>query len=243
MLPACPRLVSGPEPMVATNNARVLLIDAEPQVTQMLRLVLQDEGYEVETADSGEPTLACVTTWRPELIVADLHRPTVNGVALCRRVRALSTAPIIVLSVQTEEATVVDALDAGADDYVIKPFGLEELLARVRAMLRRSGGEPPSFDVADFRVDTRTRRIYVCGSEVRLTPKEFELFVYFAQHPHCVLTHRDLLAAIWGEENLEQREYLRVFIGQLRKKLEPDASNPKYLITEPWIGYKFNPGG
>jgi two-component system KDP operon response regulator KdpE len=172
--------------------------------------------------------------------------PRMNGVELCRRIRAVSAVPIIVLSVKGEERTKVEALDSGADDYVTKPFGTDELLARVRAALRRSAAipaDPSSFDAGDFRVDLDARRVHIRGNEVRLTPKEFDLFVYLARHPNRVLTHRTLLEAVWGEASQEQPEYLRVFMGQLRKKLEADPSNPKYLVTEPWVGYRFNPAG
>ena len=154
--------------------------------------------------------------------------------------------PIIVLSVKGEERSKVEALDSGADDYVTKPFGIDELLARVRAALRRGSGSAadlPSFEAGDFRIDLEGRRVHVGGSEVRLTPKEFDLFVYMARHPNRVITHRTLLEAVWGEASQEQPEYLRVFMGQLRKKLEPDPSNPRYLVTEPWVGYRFNPNG
>ena len=171
--------------------------------------------------------------------------PRMDGVELCRRIRAVSNVPIIVLSVKGEERTKVEALDSGADDYVTKPFGIDELLARVRATIRRSNGEAEaaSLDAGDFRVDLDARRVHVRGSEVRLTPKEFELFLYMARHPSRVLTHRTLLEAVWGEASQEQPEYLRVFMGQLRKKLEPDPSTPRYLVTEPWVGYRFNPQG
>jgi two-component system KDP operon response regulator KdpE len=165
---------------------------------------------------------------------------------LCRRIRAVSSVPIIVLSVKGEERTKVEALDSGADDYVTKPFGTDELLARVRAALRRSGTsseEVASFEAGDFRIDLDARRVHIRGHEVRLTPKEFDLFVYLARHPNRVLTHRTLLEAVWGEASQEQPEYLRVFMGQLRKKLEEDPSNPRYLVTEPWVGYRFNPAG
>ena len=155
--------------------------------------------------------------------------------------------PIIVLSVKGEERTKVEALDSGADDYVTKPFGMDELLARVRAALRRAGGsaEPdtPAVEAGDFRIDLEARRVNARGQEIRLTPKEFDLFVYMARHPNRVITHRTLLEAVWGEASMEQPEYLRVFMGQLRKKLEPDPSAPRYLVTEPWVGYRFNPNG
>jgi two-component system KDP operon response regulator KdpE len=171
-----------------------------------------------------------------------------DGVELCRRIREVSTVPIIVLSVKGEERSKVEALDSGADDYVTKPFGIDELMARVRAALRRSGGaagaqELASFDAGDFRIDMDARRVHTHGREVRLTPKEFDLFVYMARHPNRVLTHAALLEAVWGQASQEQPEYLRVFMGQLRKKLEPDPSNPRYLVTEPWVGYRFNPRG
>jgi len=171
--------------------------------------------------------------------------PHMDGLELCKRIRAMSTVPIIVLSVKGEEKTKVEALDCGADDYVTKPFGIDELLARVRAALRRSGGDADvsSFEAGDFRVDLESRRVHARGAEVRLTPKEFDLFVYMARHPNRVITHRTLLEAVWGEASQEQPEYLRVFMGQLRKKLEPDPSNPRYLVTEPWVGYRFNPNG
>jgi two-component system KDP operon response regulator KdpE len=174
----------------------------------------------VRVAAEGESALASFTEWRPELVITDLYMPHMDGIELCRRIRAQSNVPIIVLSVKGEEGTKVEALDSGADDYVTKPF-----------------------DVGDFRVDIDARRVHVRGNEVRLTPKEFELFVYMARHPNRVLGHRTLLEAVWGEASQEQPEYLRVFMGQLRKKLEPDPSNPRYLVTEPWVGYKFNPQG
>jgi two-component system KDP operon response regulator KdpE len=174
--------------------------------------------------------------------------PHMDGVELCRRIRELSSVPIIVLSVKGDERQKVEALDSGADDYVTKPFGMDELMARVRAALRRSGGaggteEQASFGAGDFRIDMDARRVHTQGREVRLTPKEFDLFVYMARHPSRVLTHAALLEAVWGQASQEQPEYLRVFMGQLRKKLEPDPSNPRYLVTEPWVGYRFNPNG
>src|SRR4029453_10816740 len=229
----------------AAEHSRVLVVDDEPQITRVLKTVLTSQGYQVRTAAEGETALSSFAEWRPEMVITDLYMPHMDGIELCRRTRAMSTVPIIVLSVKGEERTKVEALDCGADDYVTKPFGIDELLARVRAALRRRGSEPEvaSFDTGEFRVDLESRRVHVRGQEVRLTPKEFELFVYMARHPSRVLTHRTLLEAVWGEASQEQPEYLRVFMGQLRKKLEPDPSNPKYLVTEPWVGYKFNPQG
>ncbi len=230
----------------AIDTARVLVVDDEPQITRVLRTVLTSQGYEVQTAGEGEAALAIFTEWHPELVITDLFMPRMDGLELCKRIRAVSNVPIIVLSVKGEERTKVEALDLGVDDYVTKPFGTDELLARVRAALRRATGtaaDVPSFEVGDFRVDLEGRRVHARGAEVRLTPKEFDLFVYFARHPNKVITHRTLLQAVWGEASQEQPEYLRVFMGQLRKKLEPDPSNPKYLVTEPWVGYRLNPVG
>jgi two-component system KDP operon response regulator KdpE len=228
-----------------TEKARVLVVDDEPQITRVLRTILTSQGYQVRTAAEGEAALTNFTEWRPELVITDLMMPHMDGVELCRRLRSMSNVPIIVLSVKGEEKTKVQALDSGADDYMTKPFGSDELLARVRAALRRSGGdaEIASFDVGQFRIDLEGRRVHVSGREVRLTPKEFDLFVYMARHPNRVITHRTLLEAVWGEASQEQPEYLRVFMGQLRKKLEQDPSNPRYLVTEPWVGYRFNPNG
>jgi two-component system KDP operon response regulator KdpE len=228
-----------------TEKARVLVVDDEPQITRVLRTVLSSQGYQVRTAAEGEAALSSFGEWRPELVITDLFMPHMDGLELCRRIRSVSTVPIIVLSVKGEERSKVEALDSGADDYVTKPFGIDELMARVRAALRRGGGEPElaSFEAGDFKIDLEGRRVHTHGNEVRLTPKEFDLFVYMARHPNRVITHRTLLEAVWGEASQEQPEYLRVFMGQLRKKLEPDPGNPRYLVTEPWVGYRFNPNG
>jgi two-component system KDP operon response regulator KdpE len=227
------------------EKSRVLVVDDEPQITRVLRTVLTSQGYQVQTAAEGESALNNFNEWRPELVITDLYMPHMDGLELCRRIRAVSSVPIIVLSVKGEERTKVEALDSGADDYVTKPFGTDELLARVRAALRRGSSttDVEAFEVGDFKVDLGSRRVHAGGQEVRLTPKEFDLFVYMARHPNRVITHRTLLEAVWGEASQEQPEYLRVFMGQLRKKLEPDPSNPRYLVTEPWVGYRFNPQG
>ncbi len=226
------------------DKSRVLVVDDEPQITRVLRTVLTSHGYQVRTAAEGESALTSFREWRPELVITDLYMPHMDGVELCKRIRAVSGVPIIVLSVKGEERAKVEALDSGADDYVTKPFGIDELLARVRAALRRgSDTDTTAVDAGDFMVDLDSRRIHVGGNEVRLTPKEFDLFLYMARHPNRVISHRTLLEAVWGEASQEQPEYLRVFMGQLRKKLEPDPSNPRYLVTEPWVGYRFNPNG
>jgi two-component system KDP operon response regulator KdpE len=212
-----------------------------------LRTGLTTRGYEVRVAADGESALDTFNDWHPDLVVTDLSMPNMDGLELCRRLRLISQVPIIVLSVRGEEKTKVEALDAGADDYVTKPFGIEELLARVRAALRRApsafeDAAPTVLETGDFRVDPETRGVTVRGKDIHLTPKEFELLAHLVRNAGKVLTHRKLLTAIWGGNYAEQTEYLRVFIGQLRKKVEPDPAAPRYILTEPWIGYRFDPG-
>ena len=228
-----------------TDKSRVLVVDDEPQITRVLRTVLSSQGYQVRTAAEGEAALTSFAEFRPELVITDLYMPHMDGVELCRRIRAVSTVPIIVLSVKGEERTKVEALDSGADDYVTKPFGIDELLARVRAALRRSGGDSDvaSFEAGDYRVDLEGRRVHARGQEVRLTPKEFELFVYMARHPNRVITHRTLLEAVWGEASQEQPEYLRVFMDSCARSSNPIRRIRGNLVTEPWVGYRFNPNG
>jgi two-component system KDP operon response regulator KdpE len=223
----------------------ILVVDDEPQITRVLRTSLSAQGYDIRVANSGEMALEIMKDWSPNMIITDLSMPSIDGIQLTRRVRAVSQVPILVLSVRDKEQQKVEALDAGADDYVTKPFGMNELLARVRANLRRvpADGELETvIEVGDFRIDTEARKVLVRGREVRLTPKEFELLVYLARRPGKVVNHRTLLGAIWGGQSTEQVEYLRVFVGQLRKKLEPEASSPQYILTEPWVGYRFEPG-
>jgi two-component system KDP operon response regulator KdpE len=229
------------------EKKRILIVDDEPQITRVLRRSLITHGYDVHVASDGESALQTFGDWPPDLVVTDLSMPNMNGLKLCRRLRAISTLPIIVLSVRGEERTKVEALDAGADDYVTKPFGMDELLARIRATLRRAPAIPADseatiLEAGDFRIDLETRSVVAEGREVHLTPKEYDLLVYFLRHPGKVLTHRTLLAAVWGGNSVEQNEYLRVFIGQLRKKIEPNPAAPRYILTEPWTGYRFNPG-
>jgi two-component system KDP operon response regulator KdpE len=223
----------------------ILVVDDEPQITRVLRTSLSAQGYDIRVANSGEMALEIMKDWSPNMIITDLSMAAMDGVELCRRVRTVSQIPILVLSVRDKERQKVEALDAGADDYVTKPFGMNELLARVRANLRRVQSESQAdalIEIGDFRIDTEAHKVTALGREVRLTPKEFDLLVYLARRPGKVVNHRTLLGAIWGGQSTEQVEYLRVFVGQLRKKLEPDASSPRYIVTEPWVGYRFEPG-
>jgi two-component system, OmpR family, KDP operon response regulator KdpE len=230
-------------PRVAAPH--ILVVDDEPQITRVLRTSLSAQGYDIRVANSGEMALEIMKDWSPNMIITDLSMPSINGLELCRKVRAVSQVPILVLSVRDQERQKVEALDAGADDYVTKPFGMGELLARVRANLRRVPAESEAetvIEVGDFRIDTAAHKVTVKGREIRLTPKEFDLLVYLARRPGKVVNHRTLLGAIWGGQSTEQVEYLRVFVGQLRKKLEPEAPSPRYIVTEPWVGYRFEPG-
>src|SRR5215204_4552567 len=230
------------------EKQRILIVDDEPQIKRVLRRSLTSHGYDVRVAGDGLAALQAFGDWPPDLVVTDLSMPGTDGLQLCRNVRAISRTPIIVLSVRGEERTKVEALDAGADDYVTKPFGMDELLARVRAQLRRAQApavsEAPSavLEDGDFRIDLEARSVTVRGGEIHLTPKEYDLLVYFLRHAGKVLTHHNLLGAVWGGDYTEQGEYLRVFVGQLRKKIELDPSSPRYILTEPWVGYRFNPG-
>ena len=228
------------------GKKNILVVDDEAQITRVLKTTLSAQGYNIRIAGDGLQALHEMKSWPPDLIITDLRMPTMDGLDLCRKVRAESRTPIIVLSVKGEEGVKVDALDAGADDYVTKPFSVNELLARVRAALRRTATseepESPVIDIGDFHIDIPRRVVEVKKQEVRLTPKEFDVLVYFARHPEKVITHRALLAAVWGPNSVEQTEYLRVCIGHLRKKLEPDEAAPRYILTEPWVGYRFEAG-
>jgi two-component system KDP operon response regulator KdpE len=226
------------------ERPRILIVDDEPQIGRVMRTGLSSHGFDVRVAADGEAALDLFGDWHPALVITDLSMPNMGGLEFCRRLRLISAVPLIVLSVKSEERVKVEALDAGADDYVTKPFGMEELVARIRAALRRTASgnkQQAAIAAGDFRVDPDAHQATLKGREIHLTPKEFELLVYFVQHPGTVLTHRKLLGAIWGGEYTEQTEYLRVFIGQLRKKIEVDPANPKYILTEPWIGYRFDP--
>jgi two-component system KDP operon response regulator KdpE len=225
-----------------SEHKRILVVDDEPQITRVLRTSLSSQGYDIRVANDGETALEIMKDWTPDMVITDLAMPNMGGIELCRHLRLTTQIPIIVLSVRGDEKSKVQALDVGADDYVTKPFGMEELQARVRANLRRTAAnneEPTIIEAGDLRIDLTAHRVTVKDSEIHLTPKEFELIVYLARRPGRVVTHRALLGAIWGGNSTEQVEYLRVFVGQLRKKLEPDASSPRYILTEPWVGYRF----
>ncbi|MGA8301983.1 MAG: response regulator transcription factor, partial [Terriglobales bacterium] len=201
------------------EHKHILVVDDESQITRVLRTSLSSHGYDIRAANDGETALEIMKDWTPDLVITDLAMPNMDGLELCRRLRAQTQVPIIVLSVRGEERTKVKALDAGADDYVTKPFGMEELLARVRANLRRRGraeeSESAPIELGDFRIDPGARSVLVKDRAVHLTPKEFDLLLYLARHPGKVITHRTLLGAVWGGESTEQVEYLRVFVGQL----------------------------
>jgi two-component system, OmpR family, KDP operon response regulator KdpE len=228
------------------DKKRILVVDDEPQITRVLRTALTGSGYEVRTANDGHAGLRSAREWQPDLVVTDISMPNMNGIELCRQLRSESSLPIIVLSVKGEEKTKVEALDAGADDYVTKPVGMDELLARVRRNLARTQPTEDSarrtMTIGDFRIDADAFRVSLKNSDVRLTPKEFELLLYLARHASRVVTHRALLLAIWGPNSVEQPEHLRVLVAQLRKKID-SADTPRYIITEPWVGYRFEPAG
>jgi two-component system KDP operon response regulator KdpE len=222
--------------------SKILVVDDEPNILSTLGPLLRARGYDVLTAMSGRAAVQTAEREAPDLIVLDLGLPDIDGVEVCRVLRETLKTPIVVLSARGAEDDKVRALDIGADDYVTKPFGAEELLARVRAALRRSDAPPPQSEPlvrGSLVVDRERFRVLRDGEEVRLTPKEFELLTFLAQHPGRVLTHRTILKAIWGPNAVDQPEHLRVLVGALRKKIEPHPSTPRYILTEPWIGYRF----
>jgi two-component system KDP operon response regulator KdpE len=223
---------------------RILVVDDEIQITRVLRASLSAQRYDVRTVNDPEEAVRVFEDWNPDLVITDLMMPGMSGVELCRAIRRQASIPILVLSVRDQEHTKVEALDAGADDYVTKPFSIQELLARVRAHLRRAPERvgDSAIQVGDFLVDPAAHSVAVAGNPVHLTPKEFDLLLLFARNAGKVLTHRVLLTAVWGAQSAQQPEYLRVFIGQLRKKLQGDA-HKEYIQTEPWVGYRFLPEG
>jgi two-component system, OmpR family, KDP operon response regulator KdpE len=222
--------------------ALILLVDDEKAIQRAMVPLLRSRGYSVSTAETGAAAIAAVEAERPDLVVLDLGLPDMDGTVVCERIRAQSTVPILVLSARPTERDKVVALDRGADDYVTKPFGPEELLARVRAALRRSLGEEQmargELRTARIAINLERRQVTVDGREVHLTPKEYDLLNLLAARAGQVLTHRAILRAIWGPHSVDQPEHLRVLVGQLRKKIETDPARPTLLLTEPWVGYR-----
>ena len=224
---------------------RILVVDDESQITRALRASLQSNGHEVTVAQDGAQALELFLKAEPDLVITDLAMPGMDGIELTREIRERSQVPVIVLSVRGNNASKVDALDQGADDYITKPFSIQELLARVRVQMRRRAAvgevEEKLIELGDFRIDLERHQVLVHGVEVHLTPKEFDLLVYFARNADRVLTHKTLLRAVWGSAGLDQPEYLRVLVAQLRKKIEP-GGEPQYILSEPWVGYRLSPG-
>ena len=223
------------------SASTILVVDDEPQIRRVLRSTLSFRGYEIVESSTGEQALELAPKVKPDLILLDVNLPGISGIETCRELRRFTAVPIIMLTVRNAERDKVVALDAGADDYVTKPFGIEELLARVRASLRRHSAEEaiPPFQSKDFSVDFEERRVIVSGEEVHLAPKEFEVLKHLISQQGKPVTHRRLLQSVWGPEYGEETENLRVVINQLRKKIEKDPAQPKYILTEPWVGYRF----
>jgi two-component system KDP operon response regulator KdpE len=226
------------------SSGRILVVDDDPQIRRVLKTTLIAQGYEIRDARNGEEALDRVREEKFDLIILDMNMPGMGGIETCQTIRATSDVAIIMLTVRNSEADKVGALDVGADDYITKPFSLPELLARIRAALRRAlqtaDGAPQIIRTNDIEINFTTRRVTLRGREVRLTPKELELLHYMATHPNVPIPHTKLLQAVWGPDYGNEVEYLRVFINQLRKKIEDNPSKPKYLLTEPWVGYSFN---
>ena len=224
-------------------NPKVLLVDRTAHASAV-RTALEQRGFHVHVAPTATAALEAVSQFQPHIVVADSAPPELDGVTLCSSIRSVGLTPVIVMSATADDDVALDAFEAGADDHIVKPCSHDQLAARIRVALRRNGMVPdrPTMAVGNFQIDFGERRVRFDGSPIRLTPKEFDLFVFMARNPNRVLTHKTLLAHVWGPSSEEQPEYLRVFVGQLRKKLD-SPSNPQYIVTEPWVGYRFNPTG
>jgi two-component system KDP operon response regulator KdpE len=226
------------------STGSILIVDDEPQIRRVLRTTLTGEGYEVSDARSGEEALERLRAGHLDLVLLDVNMPGMGGLEACRQIRATSDVAIIMVTVRPEEADKILALDAGADDYVTKPFSMPELLARIRAALRRLPVPPSSgtqlISLDGVEINMATRRVKKKSGEVRLTPKEYDLLNYLTANPGVPIPHGKLLQAVWGPDYGGEVEYLRVFVNQLRKKIEPDPAHPRFLLTEPWVGYRFN---
>lgn len=235
----------------SAERRKILIVDDEPTITRALRASFLANGYDIRTAHDGFAALNVLEDWRPDLVITDLAMPDIDGIELCRRVRSASSLPIILLSVRDDVDSKIKALDAGADDYVTKPFSIDELFARVRSALRRldlvrsvalkTGTNDTQLQVGDFAVNTLNRQVPVRGEEVRLTPREYELLLFFLRNADRVLTHAAIIKSIWGPHSTQQAEYLIVLVAALLKKIEPDPMNPRYLVTDPWVGYRLTP--
>ena len=225
------------------SAGKILVVDDDPQIRRVMKVTLVAHSYEVIEARTGEDALETILREMPSLVLLDMNMPGMGGLETCRAIRGGSDMPVIILSVRNTEKDKVAALDAGADDYVTKPFSIEELLARIRAALRRSPagpeGGPRAISSEDLEIDFETRRVRAHGKDVRLTPKEFEVLRYLVAHAGKPVAHRELLQAVWGPDYGDEPEYLRVFINQVRKKIEANPAKPKFIVTEPWVGYRF----
>lgn len=225
------------------SSGRILIVDDEPQIRRVMRTALTSNHYEPYEARTGEEALEVLREFNPDLVLLDMNMPGMGGMVACREIRAVSDVAIIVLSVRDSEKDKITALDAGADDYITKPFSVNELMARIRANLRRLPGAneevEPAFISDELTVDPAARRVVARGKTVRLTPKEFDLLLYLISHANKPIAHRKLLQTLWGPEYGDEVEYLRVFVSQLRKKIEADPAHPRYIVTEPWVGYRF----
>jgi two-component system, OmpR family, KDP operon response regulator KdpE len=219
----------------------ILVVDDEPQIRRVMRATLTAHGYAIVEARDGQEALEKMQSERPDLVILDVNMPVLDGLETCRAIRAGSNVPVIMLTVRSAEKDKVRALDAGADDYIVKPFGIQELLARIRAALRRSpsGEEEQAVSSKEFGFNFESREVTAGGKPVHLTPKEFEVLRELVTHRGKPISHRRLLQAVWGPDYGEETELLRVVINQLRKKIEPDPAKPKYILTEPWVGYRF----
>jgi two-component system KDP operon response regulator KdpE len=225
------------------SAGKILVVDDDPQIRRVMKATLVAHHYEVVEARTGEDALQRIPEEMPNLVLLDMNMPGMDGLETCRAIREGSEVPVIILSVRSNEKDKVAALDAGADDYVTKPFGIEELLARIRAAMRRSPasseGGPRTFSADDLEIDFEARTVRARGKDVRLTPKEFDLLRFLVAHAGKPVTHRELLQAVWGPDYGDEPEYLRVFINQVRKKIEANPAKPRHIVTEPWVGYRF----